>query len=316
MSHSPPRPPSSSPAAAPFTLARRRARRAARRRGARPDGRRRPVPHRPRRRLRRPARSRCPACSGTRAPASSRRSARAVTRVAPGDHVLLSFTSCGGCAQLPRRPSGVLRHVAAAQPARRRSRRRLATITPGRRAARRPLLRPVVLRRAGRWSTSAAWSRSTATRRWRHWRRWAAVCRPESGRCGTCCKPGPGSTVVVLGAGAVGLSAVMAAALTPATTIIAVDKVPRGSNWPASSARPTSIDAGDEDCRRADRRDHRRWRRPTASWRRPATSRVLRPGRRRLAARGTAVIVGAPPFGTEVGVGRQRHARRQAGGRA
>lgn len=39
-------------------------------------------------------------------------------------------------------------------------------------------------------------------------------------------KPFPGSTIAVVGAGAVGLSAVMASALTPATTIIAVDRVP------------------------------------------------------------------------------------------
>ncbi|WP_045876239.1 NAD(P)-dependent alcohol dehydrogenase [Pseudofrankia sp. DC12] len=39
-------------------------------------------------------------------------------------------------------------------------------------------------------------------------------------------RPGPGSSVVVLGAGAVGLSAVMAAAVTAATRIVAVDLVP------------------------------------------------------------------------------------------
>lgn len=39
-------------------------------------------------------------------------------------------------------------------------------------------------------------------------------------------RPGPGSSIAILGAGAVGLSAVMAARLTGATRIIAVDKVP------------------------------------------------------------------------------------------
>ncbi|MGW3307352.1 hypothetical protein ACWDG9_12300 [Streptomyces sp. NPDC001073] len=63
-------------------------------------------------------------------------------------------------------------------------------------------------------------------------------------------EPRLGDAIVVLGAGAVGLSAVMAAALTPATTIIAVD--------------------------------------------------VLRQGADALAARGTLVVVGAPPFGSEV----------------
>lgn len=37
-------------------------------------------------------------------------------------------------------------------------------------------------------------------------------------------RPGPGATLVVYGAGAVGLSAVMAARLSPATTVIAVDR--------------------------------------------------------------------------------------------
>jgi aryl-alcohol dehydrogenase len=39
-------------------------------------------------------------------------------------------------------------------------------------------------------------------------------------------KPTPGSSIAVVGSGAVGLSAVMASALTPATTIIAVDRMP------------------------------------------------------------------------------------------
>ena len=42
-------------------------------------------------------------------------------------------------------------------------------------------------------------------------------------------RPGPGSSVVIYGAGAVGLSAVMAARLTPATSIIAVDRL--ASRW-------------------------------------------------------------------------------------
>ena len=39
-------------------------------------------------------------------------------------------------------------------------------------------------------------------------------------------RPGPGASLVVYGAGAVGLSAVMAARLSPATTVIAVDRHP------------------------------------------------------------------------------------------
>ena len=176
---------------------------------------------------RRPA---LPAARGPRARgrrASSRPSARPSPASQPGDHVVLSFTSCGGCTQLPRRPPGVLRHLAAAEPARRPPRRRHRHDQPRRRAARRPLLRPVLLRRAGV-------GRRAQPRQGRPGRtagdrspRWAAACRPASAPCGTCWSPGPGDTLVVLGAGAVGLSAVMAAALTPATTVIAVDRVGR-----------------------------------------------------------------------------------------
>ena len=74
----------------------------------------------------------------------------AVTSVAPGDHVLLSFTSCGACANcraghpaycatwLPDNLIGGARRDGS------------ATITPRRRAAGQPLLRTVLLRTRGR----------------------------------------------------------------------------------------------------------------------------------------------------------------------
>ena len=127
-------------------------------------------------------------------------------------------------------------------------------------------------------------------------------------------KPGPGSTVVVAGAGAVGLSAVMAAALTPALRIIAVDVV-------AAPARPGPQARRHPRRRRLDRGLRRRGspRSPaapaaTASSRPPATCRCCASRVDSLAARGTAVVVGAPPFGTEVGLdvngmlgGKHRH---------
>ena len=134
----------------PLHPGRRGARRAPRRRGPGPDDRRRPVPHRPRRRLGRTALPAARRARATRAPASSSGSAPPSPRWRPGDHVLLSFTSCGGCGNcrgghpaycatwLPDNLIGGARRDGS------------ATITRDGRAARRPLLRPVVVRPHGR----------------------------------------------------------------------------------------------------------------------------------------------------------------------
>ena len=113
----------------------------------------------------------------------------AVTSVAPGDHVLLSFTSCGGCGNCR---GGHPAYCATWLPdnliggARRDGSRHHH---PRRRAARQPLLRPVLVRPAWPSPTSGASSRSTRTRRWRRSPRSAAECRPASARCGTCSSP-------------------------------------------------------------------------------------------------------------------------------
>jgi aryl-alcohol dehydrogenase len=112
-------------------------------------------------------------------------------------------------------------------------------------------------------------------------------------------KPKPGSTVAVLGAGAVGLSAVMAAALSPATTIIAVDRVPERLELARELGATNVVDATEVDVAEA-----------LATITGGAgvdgvvettgSTEVLRTGVDALAARGTLVIVGAPPFGSEV----------------
>ncbi|MEV0174281.1 NAD(P)-dependent alcohol dehydrogenase [Streptomyces sp. NPDC050803] len=103
-------------------------------------------------------------------------------------------------------------------------------------------------------------------------------------------KPETGDTVVVLGAGAVGLSAVMAAALTPATTVVAVDRVPERLELARELGATHTLDtvAGLADF--------------TADGivETTGSTAVLRQGVDALAARGTLVVVGAPPFGTEV----------------
>ncbi|MET8978377.1 NAD(P)-dependent alcohol dehydrogenase [Streptomyces sp. NPDC004539] len=101
-------------------------------------------------------------------------------------------------------------------------------------------------------------------------------------------KPQPGSTVVVLGAGAVGLSAVMAAALSPATEVVAVDRVPERLDL----ARELGATRTLTDVREITGAD--------GVVETTGNTAVLRAGVDALAARGTLVVVGAPPFGTEV----------------
>ncbi|MGC9539503.1 NAD(P)-dependent alcohol dehydrogenase [Streptomyces sp. UG1] len=112
-------------------------------------------------------------------------------------------------------------------------------------------------------------------------------------------KPVTGSTVVVLGAGAVGLSAVMAAALTPATTIVAVDRVAERLSLAKELGATHTVNASEADLgdaiavitggQGAD-----------GVVETTGNVGVLRQGVDALALRGTLVVVGAPPFGTEV----------------
>jgi aryl-alcohol dehydrogenase len=111
--------------------------------------------------------------------------------------------------------------------------------------------------------------------------------------------PRPGSAIVILGAGAVGLSAVMAAAMSPAAQIVAVDRVAERLDLARELGATHVIETGDT---------------PLAEALAGITggagadgivettgsTAVLRQGVDALAARGTLVIVGAPPFGSEV----------------
>ncbi|MGW5431553.1 NAD(P)-dependent alcohol dehydrogenase [Streptomyces sp. NPDC004059] len=113
-------------------------------------------------------------------------------------------------------------------------------------------------------------------------------------------KPRAGSTLVVLGAGAVGLSVVMmAAALSPAARIIAVDRFTErlalaeelGATHTVNTAE---ADLGDTLAVLTDGQGADGIVETTGN------VAVLRQGADALAARGTLVVVGAPPFGTEV----------------
>ncbi|WP_210569915.1 MULTISPECIES: NAD(P)-dependent alcohol dehydrogenase [unclassified Streptomyces] len=222
----------------------------------------------------------------------------AVTGVAPGDHVLLSFTSCGGC-----------RNCRGGHPA------YCATWLPlnligGRRAD-----GSSTVSRGGEPLGGHFFGQSSfAERALADERSLVKVdadvpldsiaplgCGVQTGvgAVWNVLKPVTGSTVVVLGAGAVGLSAVMAAALTPATTIIAVDKVGERLSLAKELGATHTVDAGEADLGEA-----------IASLtggqgadgivETTGSVAVLRQGVDALAARGTLVVVGAPPFGTEV----------------
>ncbi|MEU5340158.1 MULTISPECIES: NAD(P)-dependent alcohol dehydrogenase [unclassified Streptomyces] len=112
-------------------------------------------------------------------------------------------------------------------------------------------------------------------------------------------EPRTGDTIVILGAGAVGLSAVMAAALTPATTVIAIDKVVERLELARELGATHTVNANEADIVEAVQLITSG---AGADGVVETTGNVivLRKGVDALAARGTAVIVGAPPFGSEV----------------
>ena len=167
-----------------------RARRAAPRRGARRAARGRRLPQRPDDEGGLAARRSRRSCSATRAPASSRAVGADVTAVRPGDHVVLSYRSCGACAQCAaghrpycrdfrtlngdRHAPGRLRRPCAA------TARRCTGPTSASRASRRT-----------RWPTSPTswWSARRSTSAWP--RRWAAASRPARAPSSTCSRRRP-----------------------------------------------------------------------------------------------------------------------------
>ncbi|MFE0331975.1 NAD(P)-dependent alcohol dehydrogenase [Streptomyces sp. NPDC058960] len=221
-----------------------------------------------------------------------------VTGVEPGDHVVLSFTSCGGC-----------RNCRDGHPA------YCATWLP---------LNLIGGRRADGTSTVSRdgtplgghfFGQSSFAERALVDERSLVKVDPEVplasiaplgcgvqtgvGAVWNVLRPRAGSTLVVLGAGAVGLSAVMAAALTPAARIIAVDRVAERLALAKELGATHTVNAAEADLADAlalltDGQGADGVVETTGS------VAVLRQGADALAARGALVVVGAPPFGTEV----------------
>ena len=222
----------------------------------------------------------------------------AVTGVAPGDHVVLSFTSCGEC-----------RNCLGGHPA------YCATWLPlnligGRRAD-----GTSTISRNGEALGGHFFGQSSFAERALVDERSLVKVDPEVplasiaplgcgvqtgvGAVWNVLKPVTGSTVVVLGAGAVGLSAVMAAALTPATTIVAVDRVGERLSLARELGATHTVNAAEADLGEA-LAGITGGQGADGVVETTGNVGVLRQGVDALGARGTLVVVGAPPFSTEV----------------
>lgn len=222
----------------------------------------------------------------------------AVTGIAPGDHVVLSFTSCGDCHNCD---GGHPAYCATWLP---------LNLLGGRRAD-----GTSTLSRDGEALGGHFFGQSSfAERALVDERSLVKVdqdvplesvaplgCGVQTGvgAVWNVLKPVTGSTIVVLGAGAVGLSAVMAAALTPATTIVAVDRVGERLALAEELGATHTVNAADEDLGEA-LAAITGGRGADGIVETTGNVGVLRQGVDALAARGTVVVVGAPPFGSEV----------------
>jgi aryl-alcohol dehydrogenase len=225
----------------------------------------------------------------------------AVTSVAPGDRVLLSFTSCGHCAGcrsgrpalcdtwLPRNLLGGARPDGSAP---------LSGIDGGELhghffgQSSFSALALVDERSAVRVEANAPLATLAPL---------GCGVVTGAGTVFNVLRPWPGATVAVLGAGTVGLSAVMAAALTPAARIIAVDRVPARLDLARELGATDTVDATGADLAAA---------LPQLTGGRgvdlildaTGVPAVITAGLASLAVGGTLAFVGAPPFGTTVPV--------------
>ncbi|WP_055713820.1 NAD(P)-dependent alcohol dehydrogenase [Streptomyces torulosus] len=222
-----------------------------------------------------------------------------VTSVEPGDHVVLSFTSCGSC-----------RNCRDGHPA------YCATWLPlnligGRRAD-----GTSTISRDGQDLGGHFFGQSSFAERALVDERGLVKVDPDVpldsiaplgcgvqtgvGAVWNVLEPRAGSTLLVLGAGAVGLSAVMAAALTPATTVIAVDKVAGRLELAKELGATHTVNASEVADIAEAVMEITGGQGVDGAVETTGSVFVLRKGVDALAARGTLVIVGAPPFGTEV----------------
>ncbi len=156
-----------------------------------------------------------------------------------------------------------------------------------------------VNRRSGRLrsSMSATWSRSRTPRRLNYSVHSAAASKPAPGAVMNALKVRPGSSFATFGGGAVGLSAVMAARVAGATTIIAADVVPSRLALAKELGATHTVNSRETDPIEAVRKITG----GGADFTLESSGRpeVLRQAIDALAICGTCGIVGAPALGTE-----------------
>jgi aryl-alcohol dehydrogenase len=222
----------------------------------------------------------------------------AVTKVRPGDRVLLSFTSCGRCASCRQgRPA----YCDVWLP---------ANLVGGARMDGSPTVRRDGTALGGHFfgqSSFAAHALADERSVVRvdddapldHLAPLGCGIQTGFGTVWNILRPGPGQSVAVFGVGAVGLAAIMAARLLPVGTIVAVDLVPSRLELAAELGATHTVDAGVQDVAEALEKitggrgvDH--------AVEATGHTTVLRQAVDSLATLGKCAVVGAPPMGAEV----------------
>jgi aryl-alcohol dehydrogenase len=114
-------------------------------------------------------------------------------------------------------------------------------------------------------------------------------------------RPGPGSTLVIFGAGAVGLSAVMGTALLDVERLVVVDRVPSRLRLAEELGATHTIDAGSQDVE-AELRELTAGRGADYCVEATGNTTVLEQAISLLAPAGTCAVVGAPRTGATISV--------------
>ena len=218
----------------------------------------------------------------------------------PGDHVILSFASCGACTGCRAGRPVYCEHWVA-----------LNLLGGARLDGSAPITRPSDPVHGHYFGQSSFASHALVHAR-------SAVKAPDdidldvlaplgcgvqtgAGAVLNVARPEPGSTIVVFGAGGVGLAAIMAAKLTPAARIVAVDVIPERLRLACDLGATHTINGGDTDATEAlaelTRGAGANYAIETSG--RPA---VLQAAIASLASAGTCVVIGAPPLGTTIPV--------------
>jgi aryl-alcohol dehydrogenase len=224
----------------------------------------------------------------------------AVTRVSPGDHVLLSFTSCGRCGDCR---DGHPAYCASWLTENLLTGRRTDGSAP--------------VHRDGADLGSHFFGQSSFARHAVVDERSVVRVDPAAplellaplgcgvqtgaGAVWNVLAPRPGAVLLVTGAGAVGLSAVMAAALTPASRIVVVDRVPARLALARELGATDVVDTSEQDLATA-LGELTGGRGVDGVVETTGAVPVLEAAVGALALRGTVAVVGAPPFGSTAAI--------------